>query len=111
MSHGHSHGAAGNSHGSVKSYTIGFIISIILTVIPFWMVMQGGMSPVMVVLTILGTGVLQVLVQLVFFLHMNGSSEQRWNVLAFLFAVKVMFIVVAGTVWVMVNMRYFMMPH
>ncbi|MGP2730313.1 cytochrome o ubiquinol oxidase subunit IV, partial [Serratia marcescens] len=38
-SHETSHGGA--SHGSVKSYLIGFILSIILTVIPFAMVMNG----------------------------------------------------------------------
>ena len=38
--HGHHHGHdAGGSHGSIKDYTIGFILSVILTAIPFWLVM------------------------------------------------------------------------
>lgn len=41
MSHSNDHGA---SHGSVKTYMTGFILSIILTVIPFWMVMNGSAS-------------------------------------------------------------------
>lgn len=41
MSHSNDHGA---SHGSVKTYMTGFILSIILTVIPFWMVMSGSAS-------------------------------------------------------------------
>ncbi len=41
MSHSNDHGA---SHGSVKTYMTGFILSIILTVIPFWMVMDGSAS-------------------------------------------------------------------
>ena len=38
----HDHNSAGASHGNTKQYTIGFILSVILTVIPFGMVMAGG---------------------------------------------------------------------
>ena len=41
--HGHGHGAA--SHGSLKDYTIGFILSVILTAIPFWLVMAKVLPP------------------------------------------------------------------
>ena len=43
MSHSSTH-HGGASHGSVKSYIVGFILSVILTVIPFWMVMHPGES-------------------------------------------------------------------
>lgn len=42
----HSTESGGASHGSVKTYMTGFILSVILTVIPFWMVMTGAASPV-----------------------------------------------------------------
>ena len=80
----HDHNSAGASHGNTKQYTIGFILSVILTVIPFGMVMAGGFGRGIVMAVIAITAVAQVLVQLVYFLHMNSSSEQRWNVIAFI---------------------------
>ena len=55
--------------------------------------------------------VAQILVHLYYFLHMNASSEQRWNVMAFVFTVIVVAIVVAGTLWVMHNANILMMPN
>ena len=60
MSHSTDH--SGASHGSVKTYMTGFILSIILTVIPFWMVMTGAASPAVILGTILAMAVVQVLV-------------------------------------------------
>ena len=37
----HAHTDAGAGHGNYKSYAIGFVLSVILTVIPFGMVMSG----------------------------------------------------------------------
>ncbi|MGX9719485.1 cytochrome o ubiquinol oxidase subunit IV [Stenotrophomonas acidaminiphila] len=106
----HAHGAGGESHGSVKSYLIGFVLAAILTIIPFWVVMSGGLSSTFATaMVILVAGVLQLLVHLVFFLHLDRSSAARWNVNAGLFTVVVIGIIVAGTLWVMWNMNYHMM--
>jgi len=48
-------------------------------------------------------------VQLVYFLHMDRSSEQRWNVLTFIFTIKVLAIILVGSLWVMHNMNANMM--
>ncbi len=64
-SHETSHGGA--SHGSVKSYLIGFILSIILTVIPFAMVMNGTASHSTILAVVVGMAVIQVIVHLVYF--------------------------------------------
>ena len=102
----------GASHGSVKSYLIGFVLAAILTIIPFWVVMTGGLSSGLATgLVILVCGVLQLLVHLVFFLHLDRSSAQRWNVNVGLFTLVMIGIIVAGTLWVMWNMNYFMMIH
>ena len=104
----HDHNTADASHGNIKQYSIGFILSVILTIIPFGMVMS-GMTGGAVVATIAITAVAQVLVQLVFFLHMNSSSEQRWNVIALAFTALLVFIFVGGTVWVMYTLNLRMM--
>ena len=105
MSHSTDH--SGASHGSVKTYMTGFILSIILTVIPFWMVMTGAASPAV----ILAMAVVQVLVHLVCFLHMNTKSDEGWNMTAFVFTVLIIAILVVGSIWIMWNLNYNMMMH
>ena len=50
-----------------------------------------------------------VLAGLIYFLHLDGSSAQRWNVMAFLFTLLILAIVVVGSLWVMHNMNANMM--
>ena len=106
MSHSTDHGA---SHGSVKTYMTGFILSIILTVIPFGMVMNGSASHAVLIGTVLVTAVVQILVHLVCFLHMNSKSDEGWNMTAFVFTVLIIAIVVIGSIWIMWNLNYNMM--
>lgn len=107
----HSNASSGASHGSVKTYMTGFILSIILTVIPFWMVMTGAASPAVILGTILAMAVVQILVHLVCFLHMNTKSDEGWNITAFVFTVLIIAILVVGSIWIMWNLNYNMMMH
>ena len=63
---------------------------------------------------ILAFAVVQVFVHIVYFLHMDRSAEQRWNVLAFAFTILILVIVVAGSIWIMhnatTNMEHAMAP-
>ena len=98
----HAQGAGGESHGSVKSYLIGFVLAAILTIIPFWVVMAGGLSSGLATgVVILVCGVLQLLVHLVFFLHLNTSREQSWNLMCFIFAAASVVIIIGGTLFIM----------
>ncbi|GAB2803244.1 cytochrome o ubiquinol oxidase subunit IV [Halomonas shantousis] len=99
----------GASHGSVKSYVVGLVLSIVLTVIAFGMVMSGAFSPMTTVVTIVGAAVLQLLVQLVMFLHMNTKAEEGWNLTAFVFTVKILVLVIGGSLWIMHNLNHTMM--
>ena len=103
--HGASHG-----HSSVKSYVIGFVLAVILTVIPFKIVMDGTMERGTMLWIILGMAAVQIVVHLKYFLHLDGSNGQRWNVMALLFTVLILFIVLAGSLWIMHNMNANMMP-
>ncbi len=98
----HDHNAAGASHGTVKQYVIGFIISVLLTVVPFYMAMHADdFSRGAIIAVVAITAIAQVLVQLVFFLHMNSSSEQRWNVIAFIYTILTIAVLMVGSVWIM----------
>ncbi len=107
----HSVNEHGASHGSVKSYMIGFILSIILTGIPFWMVMDGGASKATILGVVLVCAVVQVLVHLVYFLHLDSKSEGGWNLVAMVFAAIIILIIVVGSLWIMWNLNYNMMAH
>ncbi len=111
MSHPSSHDTSigGASHGSYTSYIIGFLLCVVLTAIPFGVVMMSDLSKIAMVWVIVLAAVAQIYIQLYFFLHMDTSSEQRWNVIAFIFSVVIMFVVVAGSIWIMAELNYFMM--
>jgi cytochrome o ubiquinol oxidase operon protein cyoD len=89
------------THGSVKSYTIGFILSIVLTIIPLVLVLNHMMSPTALVVTIISMAVLQFLVQLFFFMHIKEGEKPRYNVMALLLGVVIVVTIVAGSVWIM----------
>lgn len=98
--------AAGAGKGRVTSYLTGFSLSIILTVIAFAMVMRGGMSLSATLAGISAAAVVQVLVHLHYFLHLDTSSAARWNVLAALFTLLIMILFVGGTIWIMYRLHY-----
>ncbi len=100
---------SGASHGSLKSYSIGFILSIFLTVLAFGAVMAGGASRSTILYIIIGAAVAQILVHLHYFLHLNGASESRWNVLALLLTLLIMLLFVAGSLWIMYNLTHRLM--
>jgi cytochrome o ubiquinol oxidase operon protein cyoD len=111
--HGHDdHGHGGDGHhGSLKDYAIGFILSVILTAIPFWLVMTHAFEKSSTTaIVVLAFAAVQVIVHMVYFLHMNGKAEGGWSMLATVFTVVLLFIVLSGSIWVMYHMNKNMMP-
>jgi cytochrome o ubiquinol oxidase operon protein cyoD len=109
--HGIDHGDHMESHGSLKDYSIGFILSVILTAIPFWLVMTHQLEPNTTKFVILGFAAVQVVVHMIYFLHMNSKSEGGWNMMALILTAILLFIVLTGSIWVMYHMNANMMPH
>jgi cytochrome o ubiquinol oxidase operon protein cyoD len=99
-----------SAHGSVKSYLIGFVLSVVLTAVPFALTMLHLMPVATLVPVIIGVGVVQIVVHLVYFLHMNTSSSHVWNNAAFVVALIIVLILIVGTLWVMYHMNHNMMP-
>jgi len=91
------------AHNSIKGYMIGFVLSIILTAIPFGLVMFPSFPRDTIVTIVLVMAVVQVVVHVFYFLHLDASIEERWNVSAFVFTLLITAIVIAGSVWVMYN--------
>ncbi len=101
--------STGVSRGSLKSYLTGFVLSLILTAIPFALVMSGTWSASAILAGIFSAGIVQILVHLHYFLHLDTSSAARWNVLAMMFTLLIMVLFVGGTLWIMFNLNYRMM--
>lgn len=111
--HGDDHHDDGDSayHATVKGYAIGFILSVILTAIPFWLVMGKVIpSPTVTAYVLLAFAAVQVVVHMVYFLHMNAKVEQGWSLLALVFTVVLVVIMLAGSIWVMFHLNANMMP-
>ncbi len=103
------HSAGGAAHGSVKEYVHGLMLSIVLTLIPFGVVMSGALSNTLSIILILLCAVAQLFVQLIYFLHMNTSSEQRWNVISAVFVVVLVAILIVGSMWIMAHLDHNML--
>ena len=91
-------------------YVFGVVLCIILTLIPFGVVMYNYGSHTFQY-TVLGiSAFLQFMVQVLCFLRLNGSTAQaKTNVAAFVFTIIVAVVVIAGSLWIMVNLNYNMM--
>lgn len=111
--HSHHHDEEGPHlpHGTKQSYVTGFVLSVILTAIPFAIVMAGGFASAQFTgFVVLAFAVVQIIVHMVYFLHMNPKTDAGWTMIALVFTMIVLIICVAGTIWVMYHMDANMMP-
>ena len=105
------HSDDGAAHGSRRDYMVGFGLSVVLTAIPFWLVMSGVIENKTVTgFLVMGFALVQIVVHMVYFLHMNTKSEGGWSMLAMLFTVMLLFIMMAGSIWVIYHLNHNMMP-
>ena len=110
-SHHNVHSEPGQGHGTFRSYMTGFVLSVVLTAIPFWLVMSGIVgSSVWTAIIVMAFAVAQIFVHMVYFLHMNGRSEGGWNMMALIFTLVLVVITLTGSLWVMYHLNVNMMP-
>lgn len=101
----------GAGHGTLKSYLTGFVLAAILTAIPFWLVMDRVFASSRVTgLVILAFAVVQIVVHIIYFLHMDTKSESGWNMLALIFTLVLVVITLSGSIWIMYHLNSNMMP-
>ena len=105
-SHGDTHG-----HGTRRSYVTGFLLSAVLTAIPFWLVMTGVLeSAQTTAVIVIAFAVIQIVVHTVCFLHVNTRAEGGWTLMAYVFTAVIVLIVIAGSLWIMYHLNTNMMP-
>jgi cytochrome o ubiquinol oxidase operon protein cyoD len=94
----------------MKGYIIGFVASLILTVIPFYYAATQSLPVGTTYAVLFGCAVVQVIVHFVYFLHMEVRTEDGiWNVVSLVFAAVVVLIVIGGSLWIMWNLNINMM--
>ena len=91
-------------------YLIGFTLSLILTGVAYILVSEQLLSGGELITMIVLLAATQVLVQLIFFLHLGNEPRPRWKLVVFLFMLVVLGILVGGSLWIMQNLDYNMMP-
>lgn len=97
---------------SYRSYVTGFILSLIFTLSAYMLVEIHANShrltfaPQFLIPAIVVLALIQLVVQLVFFLHLNKESNPRWNLTVLLFAIMVVGILVFGSLWIMENINH-----
>lgn len=108
----HDHGHGAHDHGTMGTLIKGFVLSVILTVIPFWLVMGDVLeSRNLTIALVIGLAAVQIIVHMVYFLHMSSSAEEGWTLISTVFTVIVVVIMLSGSVWVMYHMNQNMMPQ
>ena len=99
------------AHGSYKSYLTGFALSVVLTVIPFWLVMsEADIGLGWALAVIFGLGAVQIIVHVHYFLHVTGTAEHGWQAMSMVFTAILLVIVLSGSIWVMFHLEENMMP-
>ena len=94
------------------NYVFGFVLSLGLTLAAYFLVHKHVVSHHLVYSDNFMLGALavlaitQLIVQLVFFLHLDKESRPWWNNTALAFAAIVVVIIVAGSIWIMANLNY-----
>lgn len=110
--HGEHHEAdAGAPHSTFNGYMTGFVLAVILTAIPFAIVMGKVFDKSSTTaFVILALAVVQIVVHMIYFLHMSTKTEGGWSLLALVFTLVLVVITLSGSIWVMYHLNYNMMP-
>jgi len=97
-------------HGTMLSYVVGFILSLIFTANAYYAVVSKSITGQALLVAILGFALLQMAVQIFFFLHLGRGPKPLYNVVFFVGTVGIILVVVLGSMFIMDNLHYNMTP-
>ena len=87
------------------TYTAGFGFAVLLTIASFVVAQTGLLWSPGVPVGLIVLAFAQIGVHLVFFLHMGSGPDNTNNILALTFGLFIVFLVIAGSCWIMVNLN------
>jgi len=91
---------------TLGSYVAGFVGSIVPTFIAYILVVHHVLSGGWLIAAIVALAAVQLVVQLVCFLHLGHEPNPRWNLLMLGFAVLIIIIIAGGSLWIMYHLNY-----
>lgn len=94
----------------LRTYFWGFGLATVLTLIPFGLAAFTEIAAATLYWVIGVCGVVQIVVHFRFFLHITLSRNTREDLQLILFTVLILAIMVGGTIWILFNLYYRMMP-
>lgn len=89
-----------------RSYFTGLAVALLLTAIPFAMVAWSDFSPTVLLAAIGVCAVVQAVVHLRFFLHIDLSRSHRDDLQLILFSALIIALMVGGTIWIMSDLAH-----
>jgi len=95
---------------TLKAYVTGFVLSVALTLGAYFAVANSWLAGNALIFCVLALAVIQLVVQLVFFLHLNEGEDRRWNFVVLCSTVLIVLILVVGSIWIMNHLNYNMTP-
>jgi cytochrome o ubiquinol oxidase operon protein cyoD len=98
----------GGVRGAVIGYLIGLVLASGLTAASFLLPMTGLVYPPALPVALVVMAIAQMGVHLVFFLHITTGPDNTNNVLALAFGVLIVFLIMAGSLWIMANLNHHM---
>ncbi len=99
----------GRNQKTLQGYVVGFVLSVILTLIAFGLVELRALTDTNLYIVLAVLSVAQLFVQSICFLRLNMSEEGQWNLMPFLFTILIIAVLVSGSLWIMYNLNYNMM--
>lgn len=93
-----------------RGYAWGFFLALVLTLIPFGLAAYSQIEPLTLYVIIAICAVVQIVVHFRFFLHITLAKNKREDLQLILFTILILTILVGGTLWILFNLYYRMMP-
>ncbi|MBV9828247.1 MAG: cytochrome o ubiquinol oxidase subunit IV [Alphaproteobacteria bacterium] len=95
---------------SIVGYLIGLGLAVGLTAGSFFLAQSHLIYGPAIPVALIVFAVAQMGVHLAFFLHITTGPDSTNNVLALAFGVLIVFLLIAGSLWIMANLNHNMMP-
>jgi cytochrome o ubiquinol oxidase operon protein cyoD len=111
LTHAHTPGTdARGSTGRWPTYAVGFALAVSLTAASFVLAAHHWLTPASLVAALVVLAVAQMIVHLIFFLHITTAPAQKTNILALLLTLLIIALVVIGSLWIMAQLNAHMVP-
>ena len=99
------------SQATLKSYTLGFVTSLAFTLSAYAVATSHSFSSKFIFVSVVTLAFLQLVAQLIFFLHLGSEKKPQWNLFIFFTTLVGIFILVFGSLWIMDHLNYAMTPQ